>query len=258
MKQLIVSIILASILVTSQAAENNTNSNWSVSDITLSSQVANQYLAFGSGTVLYDKPVLHSDLRVNLQNGIYFDLWNSTPLNTGWGENYGSEVDYGVGWNGPLSKLGVTGPLSDLGISIGTSYFDEPKVGSFGGGDTLYSHLTVTKSFTHLSVSAEFENYLTMPETGIRGGNLYSIGASKSMSFFKDRLSATTSLAAVYDSGGYGMDKGFLLRGFAELDWNVTKKFTVIIPQLFYYIPVTVNDRQLDAMVYVGIRYKFW
>ncbi len=247
---------MASVLDTSYGAENNTN--WSVASMTFQTAVANKYLAFGSGTVLYNKPVLHSYLNTSLNNGVYFDLWSSTPLTSGWEKNYGTEVDLGLGWNGALSKLGVTGTLSDIEMSIGTSYFDEPKLATIGAGDSLYSHFTITKKFKLLSVSAGYENYMTMPGTGIQGGNLYSIGFSKSRSIFNDRLNATTSLTAVYDDGGYGMDNGFLLRGFTEIDWNITKRLTLVLPQLFYYVPLTVNDsRELDVMVYGGLRYKF-
>ena len=253
------------IAATTTDAAEGTNSGWN-STATFQSAIGSKYLAFGSGTVLYDRPVIHSDLKIRFENGLYIDLWGSQPANDQWNANFGTEIDLGLGWEGPLSRIGVSGKLSDIQVSIGTSYFDEPDLSLLGAGDTLYSHLTLSKNITSLpiplSVNAEFENYVTMPGTAVNGGNLYSIGASTCLSPFKDRLNgklvAISSLSLVYDDGGYAMDSGLLLRGFVELDWNVSKRLTTFVQGL-YYAPLTVKDsRELDAMVFVGFRIKCW
>lgn len=253
---ILVSISFLMGLASLTLAEESTNSNWTPS-VTLRSVVASKYLAFGSGGTLYDKPAIQSDIFVSFRNGFYVDLWNSTPFK-GHDNNFGWEQDLGIGWAGPLSTFDLKGFASDMTLDIGSTYFDEPGLLTIGAKDILYNHVKLSKAFKWVTVFGNFENYIAMPGSPYHGGNLYSIGASKGTSFFKDRVSASTSLALTYDDGGFGMDKGFLLRGSAELDWKLTKHLTMILPQVNYYAPLTVRDsRSLDAVVFGGFSYRF-
>jgi len=239
-------------------ADNTTNtaSGWKPT-VSLRSVYASKYLVFGTGAVLYDKPVIQTDLFVSFRNGVYLDLWNSTPFE-GYNRNFGTEQDFGIGWAGPLSKFGVKGPLSSITLDIGTTYFDEPKVLTFGAKDILWSHAKLTKEFKWATIYGSFDNFLEMPGSPYKGGNVATFGASKGTSMFNGLLNPSTSLALVYDNGGFGNDRGFLLKGGAELDWRITKRVTLILPQVTYYAPVGVDDsRKLDCVWFAGFCYKF-
>ncbi|MDO8593969.1 MAG: TorF family putative porin [bacterium] len=219
--------------------------------VTLSSYVADKYLQFGKGSVLSKDPVVQSDLFISWKNGLFVDLWNSRSLRGSWDDgSLGNEIDYGVGWKGTLA--------TNLSLAVGVTYFDEPRAFTFGAGDILYSHAFLTRDFKHLSVTAGYENYVTMPRSGFRGGNLISLGVSKSQSFCKDRIGLRTSVAGVYDTGTLGTDSGLILRGSAGADWNVTKRLTVNVIGVNWYVPLTSHDkRTTDAMVYSGLTFKF-
>jgi hypothetical protein len=217
--------------------------------VTFSSYWANQYLAFGGGAVLYDKPVVQSDLYVSFDNGLYLDLWSSTSLDTKWNNNLGDEVDYGIGWEKTIRKYTVR---------IGFIYFDEPNVFTLGAGDIAYTHAKVSRPVYGITLCAGFENYITMPDSGFQGGNIFSVGLSKSVSLRKDKLSLGASAALAYDDGGFGLDNGLLGRGNISATWKLTKKLSFIAPSVSWYAPLTIDDsRKFDTVVSAGFSYKF-
>ena len=243
-----VSALLLFVLGINSFAQTNTTSGWTPS-FTFRSVVASKYLAFSSGGMLYDKPVVQSDLFVSFQNGLYADVWNSKSFEGSWGKSLGDEVDYGVGYGRSLGK--------GFSFDIGVTYFDEPMAFTESVGDILYSHIKVCKAFKPVTVFACWENYTTMPGTAFEGGNLYSLGVSKQLNIWK-MLSASSSVAMTYDDGGFGMGKGFLAKGSIELDWAITKNLTLIAQQVNFYITISTHDsRDPDAVIFGGFSYKF-
>ena len=235
-------------------------SGWTPS-ITLKTEYDTKYLAFGSGAVLYGKQCIQSDLNLAFQNGLRVDLWNSTPFEA-YNRDFGTEQDFGLQWVGQLSKLGLSGPLSALVLDVQATYFDEPGILTLGKKDVLYTHASLSKEVRWFTVTAEVEDYMVMPNSGYHGGDLFSLGISRKWSIFKardggDRVSAFTSVAFVYDNGGFGADDGFILRGFAELDWRLSSHLTAY-GGVNYYIPFGVKDkRETDAAWRIGISYSF-
>jgi len=261
MKKCIVSIIgLVTLWLSSAIRADETNSAWLPETVTFWSVVADKYVAFCLGVELYNKPVIQSDLKASWACGLYVDLWNSSPLNGNWNDNFGSEVDYSVGWAGKLSKLGLTGPISELSLDIGTAYFDEPGVFSLGADDLLYSHIKLFKDTKWATFMVAYENYIAMPGSsyGKPTGNLLSVGVSKDTSLFNGLLNPRTFFIVSYDTGCLGLDSGVLLRGGAELDWRLSKHLSLVCPQVNYFAPINMNDsRRLTAVVYAGFSYKF-
>ena len=254
MKQFIVSMMVALAVSTSVATAGETNSGWDAS-VTLKTLVADKYLGFGSGCMFYHKPVIQSDLFVAFKNGAYVDVWNSTAFEH-FNRNFGTEQDLGIGWAGPLTKLGLN--LPNWSLDIGTTLFDEPPVENIGAGDVFFNHIKLSRDCKWMTVNAMFENFLFLPHSQAHGANLLSLGASKEVTFCRDRLVLSASLSGVYDTGGTYEGKGFFLRGTAELDYKLTKKLTLIIVQVAYYAPLSVHDgRQLDQVISAGVAYKF-
>jgi hypothetical protein len=245
MKRNIIAAILIALMWTCTMEANETNG---LPSVTFKSAYANKYLAFGSGSVLYDKPVIQSDLFISFPCGFYLDLWNSKSLEGKWNENFGNEVDYGIGW---------AGSVHGYSINIGVTYFDEPDVFTLGAGDILYSHASIAHAYWKWMVSATWENYVTMPNTGIEGGNLFSIGIARSFQLH-ERVQLNTSTAIVYDDGGFGRDDGFLQKGNVGLDWKITEKLTLNAPSVNFYVPISVHDaRNTDSVIFAGLTYRF-
>ena len=247
----IAAILFAAANLKATATEEPPDRNQWVPAITLNSYVANQYLAFGTGVVLSTSPVIQTNLNLTFPNGVYVNLWASQSTKGNWNNasNLGDEIDYGIGWKGSISK--------HLTLDFGFGYFDEPRLGTFGGGDILYTHVFLTRAFKHFAVTAGFENYIAMPKSGFKGGNLISIGIGKDWSFLNDKIGAHASVAGVYDTGTPGARPGFFIRGNAGADWNVTKRFTLNVIGLNWFLPAASHGTETDAMLWSGATIKF-
>ena len=242
MKKIIV--ILATALLVLNRIEAEEKQQPQPISITFSSVVANKYLNTGTGGVLSEDPASQTDLLLTHKTGAYLDLWTSRSLKGKWNEGgLGDEFDIGLGWNGTVRGLS---------LHMGTTYFDEPRLFTFGAGDILYSHIRVGKDWKHLSLTAGYENYTTMPDSGFQGGNLFSLTASKSVPSWKDRTSISASLAGVYDTGTLGSDKGFFLRGNVGLNLNISKRLTMNVVSANYFI-----RRASDVMISSGFTFSF-
>jgi len=213
--------------------------------VSVSSGVANQYIAFGNGGILYGKAVCQSDIFVSFENGIYIDLWNSKSLEGNWGESLGDELDYGIGWSGQIGQ--------GFGLNIGLTYFDEPMAMTFGPGDVWFSHVKVSHSLGGVKVFGQYENHTTVAGTSYEGGNLWSLGVSKSQGYH-DFITVDVSGTLTYDDGAYGNDSGLLAKSSLGCSWKVSDHLTVVLPQLNLYVPWAVNDsRETEIVVYGGV-----
>jgi len=218
--------------------------------VSVSSGVANQYVAFGNGGVLYSKPVSQSGLNISFGNGVYADFWGSKSLSgDSWGSNSGDEIDYGAGWSGKIGH--------EFSLNIGFTYFDEPMAMTFGPGDVWYTHAKVSHDLAicglgDVTLFGVYENYTTVAGTSYEGGNLWSLGMSKSLSH--KSLSVSTTGVLVYDEGTFGNDHGLLAKAGLEFDWKVSNHLTVVLPQVNLYVPWTVSDsRETEIVAYVGV-----
>lgn len=214
--------------------------------VTISSLVADKYRGFGTGNLLSKDPVIQSDVFILFKNGFYVDFWFSRSLKGSWNDgSLGNEIDYHIGWKGNLT--------TNLSLNIGISYCDQPEAFTFGAGDSTWTHAFLTKDFKHLSVTAGFENFTTMPESGFQGGNLFSLGVSKYQSICKGKIGLRASAADVYDTGTLGSGEGIILRGSTGADWNVSKRLTLNVIGCNWYIPVTPHDkRKADTVISTG------
>lgn len=242
MSVIIVTLFLSAAVRLCAEAETN---KWP--SITLSSAVANKYLQPGTGDTVHNRPVVQTDLLVTFKNGLYLDLWNSRSLQGKWDDgSLGNEVDYGLGWDGTVEGLTA---------HIGFVYYDEPKAFTLGAGDIFYTELRLGKEFKWLSVTAGYQSYTTMPDSGFQGGHLVSLGVSRTQSLYGDKVSLNASFAGVYDTGTLGTLAGFMFRGNAGINWNINKHFTLNAVSVNYYVPLT--RRLADAMVMSGLTYRF-
>ena len=249
MKTNITLIVVAASLLFAGFKTQAGESQWP--NVTVSSLVASEYRGFATGNLLSKDPAVQSDVFVAFKDGLYIDVWNSRSLKGSWNDSsLGNEIDYGAGWKGNIA--------TNLTLNVGISYCDEPRVFTFGGGDMVYTHASLTRDFTHLSVTAEYENFTTMPNSGFRGGNLISLGVSKYQSFYKEKIGVRASAAGAYDMGTLGSGAGFILRGSAGVDWNISKRLTFNVLSANWYAPLTPHDKRVaDAVVFSGFTLHF-
>ena len=241
MKSIITLVTFAAAILFSSFTVQAQDSQWP--SVTVSSLVADKYIAFGTGSLLSKDPAVQSDVNISFKNGLYIDLWNSRSLKGSWNDDsFGNEVDYQVGWRGAVA--------TNLSLDIGVTYFDEPKAFTFGAGDILYTHAFLTKDFKYLSATMGYENYTAMPDSGFNGGNLLSLGVSKHGSFCKDKISLHASVTGVYDTGTIGTRSGLIFRGGAGADWNISKRLTLNVLGVNWYAPLTPHDKRVAQVVF--------
>lgn len=247
MKSTLSTLVVITSLFTSLLANAEKNTD---PGVTVGSYVADKYLAFGTGNALSKDPAIQSDLLISWKNGLFVDLWNSRSLKGKWNDgSLGNEADYQIGWKSSLA--------TNLNLNIGVTYFDESRAFTLGAGDILYTHAYLTKGFKPLSLTAGYENYITMPKSGFQGGHLISLGVSKYQLLCKNKIGLRASAAGVYDTGTLGSGAGFILRGSAGADWNVSKRLTLNVLGVNCYVPLTPHDKRIaNAMFYTGFTFK--
>lgn len=254
--KMLVMATLSVALVSSVAVAEDTNST--APAVTLTSGIADRYIGFSSGEVFYNRAVVQSDVNVSFDSGFYVDIWNSKAVFNPWGQTFGDEVDYGIGWIWRL--LGFN-------IDVGLTYFDEPGVMSFGKDDCWYTHVTVSHDVSlpmlpgskdsPLTVSATYEDYRTTAVTAYKGGDRFSLGLSREQEC-NDHLSMNVSETFVYDSGAFDLDAGFLFRMETDLKWKLSEQLSLTFPQVNLYVPLTVSDnRETEVVVSTAASYKF-
>ncbi|MFA6432540.1 MAG: TorF family putative porin [Candidatus Paceibacterota bacterium] len=218
--------------------------------VTVSSYVTNKYLAFGTGSVLSNDAAVQSDAFMSFNNGFYAGLWSSRSLSGSWNDgSLGNELDYAIGWKGSVAN--------EVTMNIGSCYFDEPRALTLGVGDILKTYMSVTKDCKLGSVTLGYENYLTMPGSGFHGGNLVTLGVSRSLSVSDGKFGLRASVIGVYDFGTLGTRSGFIARGTVGVDWNASKRLTVNVLGVNWFVPLTAHDKRVtNAMFTTGITFK--
>jgi hypothetical protein len=218
--------------------------------VVVTSYIANQYLGFATGNPLSDDPISQSDIYIGHKTGIFADLAISRSLKGSWNDgSFGNEVDYAAGWKGSIGH--------GISLKVGVTYFDEPSALTLGRGDIVNPWVYLTKDFTNFSVTAGYENFTPLPNSGYSGGDLFSLGASITKAFYRGKLGARGSAFLVYDTGTIGSGKGFLWRGNLGFDWHVSQRLTANIFGMNWYVPMMSDKRSTDAMIWSGISYRF-
>jgi len=241
MEKFIVILITASLGITYPKAEGNRTKNITV---TISSAVANQYLFLGTGTMVSESPVIQTDLLISHESGLYLNLWNSRSLKGNWNDgSFGNEIDYGLGWYREEKSFSV---------NVGVSFFDNYPSFTFGEGDILYSYASLGKDFKHLSLTLGYENLTPMSGSNFPGGNLMRLTASKTFSLWQGKFVFPVSLSYVYNTGIFGEDEEFFLKGNAGINWNITDRITANMISVNYFL----RERE-NAMVSSGVTFNF-
>lgn len=223
--------------------------SWQWSEISLRSMYGTQFLDPGTGYVVYDRPVVQSDLEIGLPLGFRVNILNSKSLNGGWGETFGDEMDYTLGWKGKV--------IEKIGLDVSVTFLDELHLFQLGEDDLLYTRLHLSYTLNEWKFSAIWENYTTISSGHLTGGELLGAGISREFALVGEWLALEVETATLYNTGALHRD-GFFQRGMVSLGWEITEGLTVIAPRVDFYIPFQHDHHQEnDAVVFAGLKYQF-
>ena len=223
-----------------------------VTVVSAGSCIVDKYIGL-TGSELSSDPASQSYLKATLDTGTYAKVWTSRSLKGRWNDgSYGNEIDYGLGWNGKLTKA--------ASLDMSATYFDEPAAGSFGKGDILYLKAIGTRSFKRFSLITTWEQFVPMRKSGFRGGSLIGFGASSNKKFSNDQWNVHAWGLGVYDTGVFGNDPALLCKGSVGVDRTLSHRTTLTLIAADWWVPVstgTHDTRRTRTMVYSGFSWNW-
>lgn len=204
-----------------------------IASITWSTDVLSQYLGSDTGTRLHDKPVVQSNLNVQLKNGFYLNLWGSKSLDREPpAENFGNEIDYMVGW---------TGAVGPINADLNVAYWDiSDRLLFQGHGDVVQLTIEVSKEFgfgVH-TITPYVKLEPTFPLDGTADGAYVHVGVRHKLNL-TDSVAFTQGGRIIYDSGVFGNVSGYNFRYDSAFAWNLSKNVTLRLPTLRAFLPIT-------------------
>jgi hypothetical protein len=207
----------------------------------------NKYLTFGSGSLLSEEKTVQTFVNAEWDNGVSASVWLSRPINRHVSkDDLANEDDGTLAWNGKLGYWSVGASLT---------YFNEPKLGSFGSGDIWFTSLKASRSMGHVSLDVNYNTYTPVKGSGFEGGHLIAVGISKKMEL-AERITLSWFTKVAYDDGGFGFAKGFLGNYGGEVSWKVNNHFSVIAPRFEGFIPFMHDARKNDVMAWAGVSWS--
>lgn len=214
-------------------------------NLSLSTKVWSKYL-YTNSAIFHDEPVIQTDLLIGLPKGFYLDLWWSVGLDgTDMSSDFGDEVDYTIGWAGSVGKFDI-----DLGIA----YFDLFELLDTGGdGDVLQPYIKLSKTLKlkkkhKLTPYAAFQWQQPLKSSMSNGG--YLIGGVSDLFQISPRVSVSSEVGMLYDTGAYNYDNGLV--GFAnfEASWQLTEKFSMQLPSIIVTKPISTSDERTTQVAF--------
>jgi len=224
--------------------------------VTVSTKVLSQYLG-SDGAIFHDKPVLQTDVFIQLPRGVYIDFWHSVGLDgTDMSSDYGDEIDYTLGWSGTLK-----GFVLDTGVS----YFELVELLDIPQGDVIQPYIEVSKGFNtnksqsltpYFRVEFPFPAKGSSPEKGILtyGGLRHTWQGSP-------MLTMNQEVYVLRDDGAFGFDSAVVGQYHIRLSWNYFKRINIDFLSLDVSTPLTsVSDadgRKTEVVVGGGLTFNF-
>jgi hypothetical protein len=249
----ILAIITLNSIINLRAEDVSTNRNFSVK---ATSGVFNQYLAFASGIMVYDKPEVETDVLITHKpTGIYIDIWHGTGLNANFNEkkSLNDEVDLKIGWSKELGK--------GWGFDTGVSYFNEPSLSTLGKGDIWLSYLEINKSLKvygqEIKAFTKVSSYTPNKGSGFKGDKVFDLGAYAPFTLTK-KLSIFMKTGGAYITEGFGEQAGFSWISYISANWSVSSTVTLSLPQATFYVPLGWNGMKSDVVFGGSLSVAIW
>lgn len=235
---------LAASSVTATAEEEPPPPAWTA---TIETGYYDQYLSAYSGLIWFDGPVIQSSVTVTHRSGLYANLWVSTGTDGKWSADWDDEIDWTLGWAGPIGFAGLEADIS-------ASYWDCFQLGS-PMNDYWATTLKLSRPFEGKSwsltpsVVAQFawatEDELVYADgtTGpAEGGSVWGINLDASVGLC--RFAALTASTGVFwDGGSYSFADATIWESAVSLEWKLTERLTLSLPTMRVSSPLTSTDR---------------
>lgn len=154
------------------------------------------------------KPVLQTELTLDVGKGFYVGMWHSTSIrNPGTTEDFGNENDPYIGW---------TGNIHSIDIDLCFTYIDIVPVFEYADGDTVEFSAKVAKTFDiaekHTitpSVNVKYGFPVSNTEEEELDGVYVYVGLEHAW-MLTEKFSVSQKGVLVIDTGAYGGDSGLL------------------------------------------------
>lgn len=200
--------------------------------------------------VYYDKhPSMQLDLLLTFPNGIWLDI---NGLQDTKGRNdYGREIDWGVGWGNDWTDVGLY--YEDL-----TDLFEEGEGGDAARFHIDVFHLIELNDHHGLTPIARYEYVLATEDTRAQSGEYYHLGVIYDWQI-TERLSVSQDFRFVYDGGAYEADDGWIGRYEGGITYQLTDGVAITPFVLNVTTPVSgdMHDRGTEAVVGAEVTFSF-
>ena len=209
-------------------------------ELTGQNMIRSKYVGPHDGVIFYNKPVNQGNVTLfHIKTGLFVDLWYSTGFNLD-PQNWDDEIDYSIGWRGEILEF-------NLYMSL--TYFDNHTIFDFPFNDVIhfYGKISVPKlEITNNSSISPFVSYskFWIPDknTPFNGGEIKSIGFDGNINFSK-KINGGISPLFAWDSGTFGVEKGWLFKLGSNVDWQLNNHLTWnILEYNLYYIPLKTSS----------------
>ncbi|MEK7642888.1 MAG: hypothetical protein AAB372_00320 [Patescibacteria group bacterium] len=209
------------------------------------------------GIVVYNDPVMQSNLHLDFPRGFYANVWWSLGLN-------GTEpslrhsrfaLDYSIGWGKEWHEFRV---------NVGAGYLDLSDQDSFGGEDAARPYGEVKREFAltrtqRLVPFLNVEGHIPIEQGGEELNGVHALfGVEHQWEFFP-ACSLLNKFGWLYDSGTHrGLDSGFLGHYDFWLHWEIVPSVFIDLPTLQVIFPLTVHDERKTWYTFGGsLTYSF-
>ncbi len=216
--------------------------SWLFDDIdlhgTLSSSWMQRYLGLRVSRVLYDKPMLWTDLYLDLPNGFFVDaLWSLDLQDDELSSSRGDEFDPTIGYKW---KMG------DLDASVSATMFNTFPLRKWWDGNVWAQDFSLSRSFSfwNHTISPEFRIGYISKTKDFDEGALYllpNIKHSWKNPLGIRGLTFSQTIMLAWDDGfdppGNDSD-GVFLRWTSGLGWKVGENTTLVAPSFTLLTPI--------------------
>lgn len=212
-----------------------------------------KYLSPCNGVPYSDRPVFQTTTTLSHRSGFYGLIFYSTGLDSNFNEvgKYDDEIDLGIGYEYDFGK--------GWSVDVGVTYFNEADLGKLSGEDIWFLNATLSKSilgdgtsYTNLPSVSTFMSvcsYIPNPNSGTDGNEVIDFGLRIEPSI--GIVSIPVTFAIAYDTGGFGIDAGFVARACAAVNWQISERFSIMAPLVTAYQPIDRDDIE-DEIAFGG------
>lgn len=186
------------------------------------------------GKVCFDHPVWQTDVTMfapsidGIPGRFYANLWHSASFEGSMDDDSGDELDYTVGWSGPIGDDSLL--IGQIKASVWLMYMDYTSIGRFGGGDELRLGAKLWQEIplgrNHV-LNPFWWTWVPLDSKEGKSEGLWNfIGVESSWQFSKN-VAFNQRLCLILDDGANGLSPVVLGEYKAGLSMEVTDRFSI-------------------------------